>query len=394
MKRFSFSHGTVLTIILVLPAAILFGSDIAAASAGDPTDGFTEVPLKPSNIALQKPYDVPLDQRYSFIDGVHRMWVYSDDKPFSRHSDTQPRTEGLDYHSGVWQMEGHVYVPKGTSGSNFVVQRPYDVPLSQRYSFAGGTHRLWVYADDKPHDRKSHTQPRTEIRITGLNYKSGVWQFEGYGFVPNGTSGATVAQIHGSAHRNTTMILRVYAPGEMRYYSYLHVADGLYDRWFRLNMIHDVDGGKVTVFLDGEQNNTQPRTEIHIAGLDYSSGVWQFEGHGFVPNGTSGATVAQIHGAAHGNTTLLLRVYAPGEMRYYSSLHVADGLYDRWFRLNMIHDVDGGKVTVFLDGEQKFQYHDQGPGDLYFKCGVYGAPANISYYMEARWRNIRIYRKY
>ncbi|CAL1363108.1 unnamed protein product [Linum trigynum] len=220
--KLSFVHCIIVTMPLLL--ALIYSCINAAGD--DPILGFTEIPLNQSNFILQKPYDVPLDQRYSFIDGVHRMWVYADDKPYARGS------------------------------------------------------------------------------------------------------------------------------------------------------------------------NTQPRTEIHIAGLDYSSGVWQFEGHGFVPNGTTGATIAQIHGAAHGNTTLLLRVYAPGEMRYYSSLHVADGLYDRWFRLNIIHDVDGGMLTVFLDGEQKFQYHDQGPGDLHFKCGVYGAPANISYYMEARWRNIKIYRKY
>ncbi|CAN0921594.1 Citrate-binding protein [Linum grandiflorum] len=128
-------------------------------------------------------------------------------------------------------------------------------------------------------------------------------------------------------------------------------------------------------------------------GLDYSSGVWQFEGHGFVPNGTSGATIAQIHGARKGNTTLLLRIYEPGEMRYYSFRHVSAFVYDRWFRLNIIHDVDGGKVTVYLDGEKKFEYKDQGPGDLSFKCGVYGAPTNMSYYMESRWRDLKIYSK-
>ncbi|CAN1234952.1 Citrate-binding protein, partial [Linum perenne] len=95
------------TLLLVL---VLVFIELAFA-AKDPTHGFTEVPLKPSNIVLQKPYDVPLDQRYSFVDGVHRMWVYSDDKPFSPGSDTKPRTEiriaGLDYSSGVWQFEGN-----------------------------------------------------------------------------------------------------------------------------------------------------------------------------------------------------------------------------------------------------------------------------------------------
>ncbi|XP_061352049.1 citrate-binding protein-like [Gastrolobium bilobum] len=185
------------------------------------------------------------------------------------------------------------FSPVPLTRANFELQKPYDIPLNQRYSYINGVHRLWVYADDKPHDPSSHTQPRTEIRITGL---------------------------------------------------------------------------------------------------DYDSGVWQFEGHGFVPNGTSGATVAQIHGAAHGATTLILRIYN-GDMRYYSGDLVAQNLYDKWFRLNIIHDVDGGMVTVFIDGEQKFQTKDRGPGDLYFKCGVYAAGSNISYYMESRWRDIKIYRK-
>ncbi|KAF8024945.1 hypothetical protein BT93_F1943 [Corymbia citriodora subsp. variegata] len=187
--------------------------------------------------------------------------------------------------------DGFTEVP--LTEANFVLQKPYDIPLDERYSFVDGVRRLWVYADDKPHDPSSHTQPRTEVRINGL---------------------------------------------------------------------------------------------------DYSSGVWQFEGHGFVPNGTSGATIAQIHGAAHGATTIILRIY-DGDMRYYSGNLIATDLYDRWFRLNIIHDVDGGKVTVFLDGNQVFQAADKGPGDLYFKCGVYAAPTNISYYMESRWRDIKIYKK-
>ncbi|XP_035547303.1 citrate-binding protein-like [Juglans regia] len=177
--------------------------------------------------------------------------------------------------------------------ANFKLQKPYDIPLEQRYSYVNGVHKLWVYADDKPHNPSSHTQPRTEIRMSGL---------------------------------------------------------------------------------------------------DYSSGVWQFEGYGFVPNGTSGATIAQIHGAAHGATTLILRIY-DGEMRYYSKDLVATDLYDKWFRLNIIHDLDKGMVTVFIDGVHKFEVKDKGPGDLYFKCGVYAAPANISYYMESRWRDIKIFKK-
>jgi hypothetical protein len=59
----------------------------------DPTYGFTSVPLTEENFQVQKPYNIPIDQRYSFIDGVHRFWVYAHDKPYSPSSPTQPRTE-------------------------------------------------------------------------------------------------------------------------------------------------------------------------------------------------------------------------------------------------------------------------------------------------------------
>ncbi|XP_027150412.1 citrate-binding protein-like [Coffea eugenioides] len=176
---------------------------------------------------------------------------------------------------------------------NFDLQKPYNVPLNDRYSYQNGVRRLWVYTNDKP-------------------------------FKPDTT--------------------------------------------------------------------TRPRTEVRIKGLDYSSGVWQFEGYAYVPKATSGVTIMQIHGARVGATSLQLRIY-DGDMKYYKFAVVDTNLYDKWFRLNVIHNVDEGKITVFIDGVQKFVKNDQGPGDLYFKCGVYASPANSSNYMESRWRDIKIYKK-
>ncbi|KAM3305668.1 hypothetical protein P3S67_012535 [Capsicum chacoense] len=63
-------------------------------SFGDePTEGFTEITLREENFELQKPYNIPLEKRYSFENGTHRLWVYADDKPHDPNSPTQPRTE-------------------------------------------------------------------------------------------------------------------------------------------------------------------------------------------------------------------------------------------------------------------------------------------------------------
>ncbi|KAL6641835.1 hypothetical protein ACP70R_020016 [Stipagrostis hirtigluma subsp. patula] len=138
--------------------------------------------------------------------------------------------------------------------SSWVVQSPYDVPVDQRYRYdaATGVRTFWVYAGDKPFNTVTPTNPRTEVRLQGYDYSSGVWQFEGYGYVPSGTSGASVMQIHNEngAEHATTMMLHVYN-GTLRYYSGAAVEDCVYDRWFRLNVVHDVGASTVAVFVDG-----------------------------------------------------------------------------------------------------------------------------------------------
>lgn len=86
----------------------------------------------------------------------------------------------------------------------------------------------------------------------------------------------------------------------------------------------------------------------------YTSGVWQFEAYGYVPSGTTGVSILQAFGASGRNTTLMLHVYGGRLMYYHDEARVVDGdIYDRWFRLNVVHDVTGvGKLAVFVDGER------------------------------------------
>lgn len=123
-------------------------------------------------------------------------------------------------------------------------------------------------------------------------------------------------------------------------------------------------------------------------GYDYSSGVWQFEGHAYVPSGTSGVCIMQVFGANGRATTLMLRVYN-GALMYYRSKVIVDDIYGRWFRVNVIHDVGAKQVKVFIDGALKLTRPDYGGASHYFKCGVY-EQNNSSNCMESRWKNIRV----
>ncbi|KAJ6948986.1 citrate-binding protein-like [Populus alba x Populus x berolinensis] len=156
-------------------------------------------------------------------------------------------TELKPHHALADPADGFTSLSLGRS--NFVIHKPYDVSESERYSFQNGIHKLWVYSADKPFKSGSNTSPRTEVRVRGYDYTSGVWQFEGYAYVPSGTTGVSIMQIFGGASAATTMMLRVYN-GALSYYR-APIAQNIYDRWFRVNVIHDAGAPKVKVYIDG-----------------------------------------------------------------------------------------------------------------------------------------------
>ncbi|KAL6906126.1 hypothetical protein ACP4OV_003727 [Aristida adscensionis] len=178
----------------------------------------------------------------------------------------------------------------------FKLDKPYNLPPEQRFEVCDGVRRMWVYCSDEPFRPGSPTKPRTEI-LLNKTYTSGVWQFEGYGYVPAGTTGVSVMQVFGA-----------------------------------------------------------PRTSGH-------------------------------------NTTLMLHVYDGRLMYYQDETRVVDAnIYDRWFKLNVIHDVEAEMLAVFIDGEQRLVVAGRGRWRHYYKFGVY-TQTNPSHYMESRWKGVKVYTK-
>ena len=87
MTKFSIQNVVFLTSLMSLY------TNVFMESVADPTEGFTNVPLTEYNFEIQRPYDIPLNQRYSYENGTRRLWVYADDKPHNPNSHTMPRTE-------------------------------------------------------------------------------------------------------------------------------------------------------------------------------------------------------------------------------------------------------------------------------------------------------------
>jgi hypothetical protein len=49
--------------------------------------------------------------------------------------------------------------------AGYYVQRPYNLPVSSRFSYSGGIYTFWVYGTDQPFSQGSGTGPRTEARV-------------------------------------------------------------------------------------------------------------------------------------------------------------------------------------------------------------------------------------
>ncbi len=88
---------------------------VGVASAA-PTDSFTQVPF---TYYIQYPYNLQMSDRYALTNSTNYFSVYSTDQPFESGSTTLPRTEMRifnDYTNGVWEFEGDLFVPTGTTG--------------------------------------------------------------------------------------------------------------------------------------------------------------------------------------------------------------------------------------------------------------------------------------
>jgi hypothetical protein len=86
---------TKLVLLVLSSVVVALASSASAIDERNLTAGFVQVELTESNFKVQRPYDVPENQRYSYdnVTGVRTFLVYAGDKPFNTVTGTLPRTE-------------------------------------------------------------------------------------------------------------------------------------------------------------------------------------------------------------------------------------------------------------------------------------------------------------
>jgi hypothetical protein len=129
----------------------------------------------------------------------------------------------------------------------FNVQHPYDLMVSDRFTFEGGIYTLWVFPTDKPHAVGNTTAPRTEMRWS--NWTTGERMWEADMMFESPLTHTCVMQIH-----NVGAAIAAYMQvnnGDLRNAAGGGIfLTGYYNKWFNMKVAFNPDTLQVRTWVN------------------------------------------------------------------------------------------------------------------------------------------------
>ena len=144
-------------------------------------------------------------------------------------------------------------------------------------------------------------------------------------------------------------------------------------------------------------NQTKPRTEQRFL-PDYTNGEVQYQSMELAPSNENGYCIFQIHTGnertpEYGATQFMLFWFSDdgGSVCDYSKHMLASRLGNKWFQVNVDHDVDHHIIKVWINQQLVWTQQCRDAGDFYFKDGVYEQRHNPSRQMDTYVTDIHIW---
>ena len=141
-------------------------------------------------------------------------------------------------------------------------------------------------------------------------------------------------------------------------------------------------------------NTTRPRTEQRF-NPDYTNGEIQHQVTLMCPSNENSYCPFQIHtgdaqSPTYGSTIFMLFWFSSdgGSVHDYSGTELAGNLGNKWFQLNVDHNMVTGTIRVWVNQKLVWTQQDNGAGDYYFKDGVYEQDHGPSLVMETYITNV------
>ena len=168
--------------------------------------------------------------------------------------------------------------------------------------------------------------------------------------------------------------------------------------WFTNNIYHCLVFSNDGAFEPG--NTTLPRTEQRFE-PDYTNGgsapigEIQYQSMEMAPPNENSYCIFQIHTGdaesdAYGSTTFMLFWFTNnnGSAWDYSGSELVKNLGNKWFQLNVDHNLVNHAIKVWINQSLVWTQRDNGAGDFYFKDGAYEQDHNPTHEMDTYITNI------
>jgi hypothetical protein len=142
------------------------------------------------------------------------------------------------------------------------IQAPYNLEESARFQkvavSAGTEYRFEIRKSDKPFKIDSKTEPRTEMRILGLDYQgSGKHQFEADIKVPDTTTtNVIIFQIKQTKDDPVNVYTTLRIIGNNLCVVEEPIRRISRNTWYHINVIHDSPAGTIKIYVDGTLEKT------------------------------------------------------------------------------------------------------------------------------------------
>jgi hypothetical protein len=170
----------------------------------------------------------------------------------------------------------------------FKVQKPYDIPVEERFSDTGGMYTTKVLHGDKPFEKGNTTQPRTEMRWTTWSNQNQEHMFEADVMYESGCLKTCIFQVKSNTS-GEAVYLRVIENGDLLWLGNgAIVRKGGYGVWFNLKAAYNPASHVSRVWINDELKQTGR----------YSGGGWYFK-NGCYTVDAPGPAVAHFKNIKH-----------------------------------------------------------------------------------------------
>jgi hypothetical protein len=153
----------------------------------------------------------------------------------------------------------------------FVVQRPYDLAASDRFSYENGIYTFWVYPNDKPHAMGNTTAPRTEARYSDMSSGTRIWSADVMFESP--LDDTCVEQIHNEA-ASIAAYYRVLGGRMFNLGTGQTVLTGYYDKWFNMKVVFDMDTHQINTYINNCLKDTHTAPSGPTPNWYFKNGVY------------------------------------------------------------------------------------------------------------------------